>query len=63
MDTDQDGRSAISGALDNARELLIAARVLLDAGQPPRLAYHFAALALEEVGKASITLEQLNDIW
>jgi AbiV family abortive infection protein len=51
---DQDGRSGISGALDNARELLIAARILLDAGQPPRLAYHFAALALEEVGKASI---------
>ena len=54
MDAGQDGRSAISGALDNARELLTAARALLDAGQPPRLAYHFAALALEEVGKASI---------
>ncbi len=51
MESDQDGRSAISGALDNARELLIAARALLDADQPPRLAYHFAALALEEVGK------------
>jgi AbiV family abortive infection protein len=54
MDTEQDGRSAISGALDNARELLAAARALLDGSQPPRLAYHFAALALEEVGKASI---------
>jgi hypothetical protein len=54
MDSYQDARSAIGGALDNARELLTAARALLDTGQPARLAYHFAALALEEVGKASI---------
>lgn len=54
MDTNQDRRSAISGSLENARELLSAASALLDAGQPARLAYHLAALALEEVGKASI---------
>lgn len=54
MDTNEDGRSAISGSLENARELLSAARALLDARQPARLAYHFAALALEEVGKASV---------
>jgi AbiV family abortive infection protein len=54
MDSYQDARSAIGAALDNARALLTAARALLDAGQPARLAYHFAALALEEVGKASI---------
>ena|SRR5438477_8774861 len=54
MDTNEDGHSAISGSLENARELLSAARTLLDADQPARLAYHFAAFALEEVGKASI---------
>ena len=54
MNNYQDARSAIEGALDNARECLAAARALLDAAQPARLAYHFAALAMEEVGKASI---------
>jgi AbiV family abortive infection protein len=52
MDTNEDGRSAISGSLENARELLSDARALVDAGQPARLAHHFAALALEEVGKS-----------
>jgi len=54
MDSYQDARSAVGGALGNARELLTAARALLDAGQPARLVYHFAALAREEVGKASM---------
>jgi AbiV family abortive infection protein len=54
MDTDRGDRAAIEASLDNAAELLTAARALLDAAQPPRLVYHFAALALEEVGKAGI---------
>lgn len=36
MDTDQEGRSANGGALDNARELLAAARALLDARRARR---------------------------
>jgi AbiV family abortive infection protein len=62
MDTSEDGRSAISGSLENARELLSAARALLDAGQPARLAYHFAALVLEEVGNpvdSDVTMDHI----
>ncbi|WP_114943215.1 AbiV family abortive infection protein [Microvirga calopogonii] len=44
----------IEMCLDHADDLLRAARRLLDGDDLPNLAYHFATLALEEIGKAGL---------
>lgn len=45
--------AAIAECLANAGDLLRGAHALVDR-ELPRLAYHLAVLALEEIGKASI---------
>ena len=45
---------AIDACFVNAEELLRAASLLLEQGGAPRLAYHLALLALEEIGKSRI---------
>jgi AbiV family abortive infection protein len=45
---------SIDACLTNAEELLAGARRLLTPAIQPRLAYHLAALALEELGKARV---------
>jgi AbiV family abortive infection protein len=47
-------KAAVDACLANARELLRAARALLDRENLPRMAFHLAALALEETGKAHL---------
>jgi AbiV len=47
-------RIAIEGCFANADELLRGARALVERERLPRLAYHLALLALEEVGKAPV---------
>jgi AbiV family abortive infection protein len=47
-------RIAIEGCFANADDLLRGARGLMEREQLPRLAYHLALVALEEVGKARV---------
>ena len=50
---------AYNGCISNAEELLRGGRGLLDRDDLPRLAYHLAILALEEVGKARMIAMQI----
>lgn len=45
---------SVAACLKNAEELLNACRLLLDHDGLPRVAYHLAALGLEEIGKARL---------
>lgn len=51
----EDLAKLIQSALFNARDLLMDARRLLDAGSAPR-AHAFATLAFEEIGKANLCI-------
>jgi AbiV family abortive infection protein len=47
-------KNRIQACLANARDSLLAARRVLEGQRLPKICFHLAALALEEIGKAAL---------
>lgn len=58
--TADDAHRLHGACCDNAERMLNAAERLLQADPIPNLAYHFATLALEELGKAGFIVAMAN---